>query len=109
MLALPYTTTKQGLQLHDENENLIVLCIQAFVVKLTEEQLRPFILSITKWAMKVKEGESFNVYKATVLCQVLVGVLHTLREFFLPLIGLYFEPVILEVLKFLGEALLSDK
>jgi hypothetical protein len=43
------------------------------------------------------------------LCQVLTGVLHTLREFFVPLIGLYFEPVILDVLKYLGEALASAK
>jgi hypothetical protein len=100
---------KQGYHLHDENEALLVLCIQAFVVKLNEEQLRPFILSIVKWAMNAKEEESFNVYKATILCQALSGVLHTLREFFVPLIALYFEPVILEVLKYLGEALASAK
>jgi hypothetical protein len=107
-LALPYQTQKQGLQLAHEVETAIVICLQAFVVKLNEEQLRPFILSIVNWAMKPTDS-GFNPLKATILCQVLIGVLHTLREFFVPLIGLYFEPVILEVLRYTSEQLQSAK
>jgi len=66
------------------------------------------VLKISQWAMKSKQS-GFNVYKATSLCQVLIGILHTLREFFVPLIGIYFEPVILELLKYLGASLASAK
>ena len=109
-LALPYATVQQGFTVSSEIEELLVQCVQAFIIKLTEEQLRPFILSIVKWAMKVNSKTGgFNIYKASMLCQVLIGVLHALREFFVPLIGLYFEPVILLVFKHTTEALASTK
>ena len=99
-LALPHTAFKQGFALNDEIEDAIVMSLQAFVVKLNEEQLRPFIISIVKWAMKQKDA-GFNVFKATMLCQVLAGIVHSLKEFFVPLFGLYFEPLILEALKYI--------
>ena len=58
--------------------------------------------------MKSK-GNGFNISKATILCQVLVGVLHTLREFFIPLIGLYLDPVILQALTHSTETLTKSK
>ena len=84
------------------------MCLQAFVVKLNEEQLRPFISSIVKWAMKSNDA-GFNILKVTMLCQVLTGIVHSLREFFIPLFSLYFEPLILEALKYLTEVLVSAK
>lgn len=76
----------------------IVSCFTAFVVKLSEEQLRPVILRITKWAMKEKGEEAFDFQKALMFCKLLSGVLETLKEFFVPLIAIFYDNGILKIL-----------
>ena len=101
VFALPFKLAKDGLSLDVTIQEQIVDCFSSFVIKLSEEQLRPIILSLTKWAMKTKEDKEFNHYKVIMLCKLLTGVLNTLKEFFVPLFPIYFEPMIVHVLNVL--------
>lgn len=51
---LPSKVAKQGKEVNEAIQASIVACFNSFVVKLSEEQLRPIIASVTKWAMKEK-------------------------------------------------------
>ena len=69
--------------------NAIVDCFNAYVVKLSEEQLRPCILRVTKWAMKAKGELEFDFHRALIFTKLLCGVFETLKEFFVPQIFLH--------------------
>ena len=56
------------------------------------------ILSVTKWAMKEKSEQEFDFHKAVIFCKLLSGVLDTLKEFFVPLLAIFFEPAILKII-----------
>ena len=73
-------------------------CLQAFIIKLNEEQLRPIVVKLTKWGMKAAEEEHADCIKATTLCQALSGILEVLKEFFLPMFGVFFEPVLMALI-----------
>ena len=98
VFALPHKLDKASLSLDDEIQEQIVDCFSSFVIKLSEEQLRPIILNLIKWAMKAKEGKEFNHFKTIMLCKLLTGVLNTLKEFFVPFFPIYFEPMIVVVM-----------
>ena len=63
---------------------LIVECFNAFTLKLNEETLRPIIVLFAKWTAK-------DPKRRLILFQVLSGCLETLREFFVPMIKIYFD------------------
>ena len=67
------------------------------MVKLNEEQLRPVVLKVVQWAMKEKDDQEFDFNKALVLCQLLSGVLQTLKEFFVPFLAIFLEPALLKI------------
>lgn len=62
----------------------IVECFNAFILKLNEETLRPILVIFAKWAVKEPK-------RRLILFQVFCGCLNTLREFFVPMIKIYFE------------------
>ena len=96
--SLPAKANKAGREVNDSLLTSIVDCFNAFVVKLSEEQLRPVVASVTKWAMKEKGEQEFDFHRALVLCKLLTGVLDSLKEFFVPLLGIFFEPAILRII-----------
>ena len=98
IFSLSSRAAKKSVQLSEDISDAIIDCFNAFVVKLSEEQLRPCILRITKWAMKEKGEQEFDFHKALIFCKLLSGVLETLKEFFVPLIGIFFEAGILKIL-----------
>ena len=55
--------------------------------------------------MREKNEQEFNFYKALMLCKLLCGVLETLREFFVPLVAIFFEPAILKIMATLTKLL----
>jgi len=65
---------------------LLVECFNSFILKLNEEVLRPIIASLAKWSAKVNERQ-------LVFYHILNGCLETLREFFVPLVKIYFDVV----------------
>lgn len=75
--AITYKASKQGIQVSETVQDSIVQCFNSFVVKLNEEQLRPCVLKITKWAMKQRSSQEleFDFNKALMLCKLLSGVL----------------------------------
>ena len=76
----------------------IVGCFTAFVLNLNEDNMRPMLTKLSKWAMKQK-GDEYNLDRANIMCRLLTGLLETLREFFIPLIvPICFEPVILPLM-----------
>lgn len=100
MLSLSSKLEKKAISIDVKSiQNESVQSFSAFAVKLNEEQLRPIILSLTKWASKIKDGQEVNHQKAIVLCKLLSCVLETLKEFFVPFLPLYFETFIMPVLK----------
>ena len=103
--ALSSRASKQGKDISDGIQSCIVECFNSFVIKLTEEQLRPVIVSITKWAMKEKNEHEFDFHKAVIFCKLLSGVLETLKEFFVPLLAIFFEPAILKIIMTLAKLL----
>ena len=66
------------------------------------------MLKVTKWAMREKSEQEFDFHKALMLCKLLSGVLETLREFFVPLLALFFEPAILKIMATLTKLLKSS-
>lgn len=96
--ALPYKAHKQGVPVSQEVQDAIVECFNSFVVKLSEDQLRPVILKVTKWAMRESGEQEFDFHKALMFCKLVSGVLETLREFFVPLFGIFYESGILKIL-----------
>jgi U3 small nucleolar RNA-associated protein 10 len=73
---------------------------------MNEDQLRPLIVKQTKWAFKSKntEGESFpyNLHKSISFLRSMNALLNGLREFFVPLMPLYFDRVI-SIISILGQ------
>jgi len=65
---------------------LLVECFNAFILKLNEEVLRPIIVSLAKWSAKESK-------RKLVFFQIMNGCLDTLREFFVPMVKIYFEIV----------------
>jgi len=63
---------------------LLVECFNAFTLKLNEEVLRPIISSLTKWSAQANA-------RKLVFYHILCGCLETLREFFVPVIKVYFD------------------
>ena len=55
--------------------------------------------------MREKSEQEFDFHKALMLCKLLSGVLETLREFFVPLIAIFFEPAILTIMETLTKLL----
>lgn len=76
---------------------LKVTCFNKFVLKLNEEQLRPIVHGLAKWSLKSK-ADFIDLNKVNVFCLSICGTLETLREFFVPLMSLFFEPVLMRVL-----------
>lgn len=96
--SLSSRTAKKSIQVPDAVSVAIVDCHNAFIVKLSEEQLRPCILRVTKWAMKAKGELEFDFQKALVFCKLLCGVFETLKEFFVPLMSIFFEAGVMNIL-----------
>jgi len=68
----------------ETSSNYIVECFNAFTLKLNEETLRPIIVQLSKWTIKDPKRRS-------IFYQILCGCLETLREFFVPMIKIYFD------------------
>ena len=81
----------------EDINSLKVTCFNKFVLKLNEEQLRPIVHGLAKWSLKSK-GDLLDLNKVNVFCLSICGTLETLREFFVPLMSLFFEPVLMRVL-----------
>ena len=71
------------------------------MVKLNEEQLRPLVVKQVKKAFKEGE-EMWDMHKAIMMVRVMNTLLDGLKEYFVPLIGLYIDKII-DILKFMGE------
>ena len=100
MLSLSAKIEKKAINIDVRSiQDQSVKAFSAFAVKLNEEQLRPIVLSLTKWALKTKDGQEINHQKAIVLCKLFSCVLETLKEFFVPFLPLYFETFIMPALK----------
>lgn len=69
-----------------------------FVVKMNEEQLRPLIVKQVKHAFKA----DISKHRAIVFFRTVNTLLTGMKEFFVPLLPLYFDKL-LEVLIFLGD------
>lgn len=78
-------------------EQAIADSYMQFVVKMNEEQLRPLVVKQVKHAFKA----DVNKHKAIVFFRTVNTVLNGMKEFFVPLLPLYFDKL-LEVLVFLG-------
>lgn len=63
---------------------LLVDCFSAFILKLNEETLRPIIVSLAKWSSKESSRKQ-------VFFEIMCGCLNTLREFFVPMVKIYFD------------------
>lgn len=63
---------------------MLVDCFSAFILKLNEEILRPIIVSLAKWSAKESQ-------RKLVFFQIMCGCLNTLREFFVPMVKIYFD------------------
>lgn len=63
---------------------------------MNEEQLRPLIVRQSKWAFKTKktDGFAFNMHKVIVFLTTANKLLEGLKEFFVPLLPLYFDKVL---------------
>lgn len=48
--------------------------------------------------MKEKDEQEFDFYKALMLCKLLSGVLETLKEFFVPLLAIFYEAGIFKIM-----------
>lgn len=72
-------------------------------MKLNEEQLRPLIVRQAKHAFKTTNDDAFpyNMHKLIVFFTSMNQLLNVLREFFVPLLPLYFERI-LPVLELFG-------
>eukprot|EP00347_Sterkiella_histriomuscorum_P023758 403333488 len=96
-LTLNYyrNNNKQELSGFGNIEQAIAESFEQFVVKLNEDQLRPIIVKLSKWAFKTindaDQAVPFNIFKTTVFYRCLNTVLNTIKEFFVPLLPLYFE------------------
>ena len=78
-----------------EVETAIAESYQQFVVKMNEEQLRPLIVKQAKQAFKQnEEGFLFNKHKAIVFFRTINILLTGLKEFFVPLLPLYFDKLL---------------
>ncbi len=79
---------------------------EQFVVKMNEDQLRPLIVKQTKWAFKSKNLETeafpYNLHKSISFLRSMNALLNGLREFFVPLMPLYFDKVI-NIVTLLGQ------
>lgn len=64
--------------------------------------LRPVITSLTHWAAKAPE---FQPERQLILLQIFNGALITLKEYFVPFIQMYFEPVLLAGFTFSAKCL----
>lgn len=62
----------------------IVDCFNAFILKMNEETLRPIIIALAKWSTKEPK-------RKLVFFEILCGCLDTLREFFVPMLQIYFD------------------
>jgi len=69
-----------------------------FVVKMNEVQLRPLIVKQVKHAFKA----DINKHRAIVFFRTFNTLLTGMKEFFVPLLPLYFDKL-LEILVFLGD------
>jgi hypothetical protein len=65
---------------------LLVDCFSAFILKLNEETLRPIIVSLSKWSSK-------EAQRKLVFFEIMCGCLNVLREFFVPMVKIYFDTV----------------
>jgi len=79
-------------------EESIAKCYEQFVIKMNEEQLRPLIVKHAKFSFKEKAeneaGFAFNLHKSISFIRTMNVLLGGLREFFVPLMPLYFENVL---------------
>ena len=61
MLSLSAKIEKKAINIDVRSiQDQSVKAFSAFAVKLNEEQLRPIVLSLTKWALKTKDGQEIN-------------------------------------------------
>jgi len=76
----------------DKVEHEIVRAIQAFVIKLNEDQLGPVLLSLVKWAQKSPKQLygpcQVNLHRQTLLFKVSSGILDQLGEYAGPFLRL---------------------
>ena len=73
--------------------NLVVSCFNAFILKMNEETLRPIIMNLAKWS-------SSESSRKIVFFEILCGCLNTLREFFVPMVKIYFDSITQTVIDF---------
>jgi len=89
-----------------EVDEAIAQSYEQFVIKMNEEQLRPLVVKQTKFSFKSMadsdSGFPYNLHKAISFIRSMNVLLSGLREFFVPLLPLYFENV-LAVITLLGE------
>ena len=55
--------------------------------------------------MREKNEQDFDFQRALMLCRLISGVLETLREFFVPLLAIFFEPGLVKILATLTKLL----
>ncbi len=82
---------------------------------MNEEQLRPLIVKHAKFAFKAKSdtessgGLPYNLHKAISFIRTMNVLLNGLREFFVPLLPLYFDNIISVVSNLSQQSQAEDK
>lgn len=81
-----------------EVEESIAQSYLQFVIKMNEEQLRPLIVKQAKFSFKEKSDEDsslpYNIHKSICFMRTMNVILGGLREFFVPLMPLYFDNIL---------------
>ncbi|TNV87638.1 hypothetical protein FGO68_gene2900 [Halteria grandinella] len=77
-------------------ETCIAQSYEQFVIKMSEDQLRPLIVKQVKQAFIAQEGEafSFNKHRVIMFFRTINTLLGSMREFFVPMLPLYFEKLL---------------
>jgi hypothetical protein len=79
-------------------EESIAKSFEQFVVKMNEEQLRPLIVKHAKLSFKektdIESSLPYNMHKSISFIRTMNVLLGGLREFFVPLMPLYFENIL---------------
>lgn len=100
--TLPLTYSKHaaapGTDMPDvtQVEISIAQSYEQFVIKMSEDQLRPLIVKQVKQAFVQTEGEAFafNKHRVIMFFRVVNTLLNSMREFFVPILPLYFDKVL---------------
>lgn len=92
---LPYKVHKSFSVEIDGLDSMIAEAFSALVVKLNEDQLRVMVSKITKWGLNKDQD-----LKKLMMFELFNSVISKLKEFFVPLVHIYFHNAILPSLEY---------